>query len=150
MLRGPHWPRDRFLELLPRDWPATRARLDTAELERELGTLATPSARRSSPLRVDQIGVNEETVAFHRGPGGVAPSATNDHRRRRVVVQRAIQIDRIIDIHDPTVVATRISAEVIVPKQDNVQQLHRISWRRVIWSNCRTVIGASLQRDCAE
>jgi transposase len=38
----PHWPRDRFLELCPRDWAKTRARLDPAELERELGPLTVP------------------------------------------------------------------------------------------------------------
>jgi transposase len=38
----PHWPRKRFLELCPRDWLATRARLDPAELKRELGTLTVP------------------------------------------------------------------------------------------------------------
>lgn len=38
----PHWPRERFLELCPRDWSATRARLDTAELDRELGPLTIP------------------------------------------------------------------------------------------------------------
>jgi transposase len=38
----PHWPRDRFLELCPRDWRATHARLDIAELERELGPLTVP------------------------------------------------------------------------------------------------------------
>ena len=37
-----HWPRERFLELCPRDWRATRARLDAGELERELGPLAVP------------------------------------------------------------------------------------------------------------
>lgn len=38
----PHWPRDRYLELAPRYWRITRARLDRAELERELGDLAIP------------------------------------------------------------------------------------------------------------
>lgn len=38
----PHWPRDRFLELCPRDWDATRATLDLAELEREVGPLTVP------------------------------------------------------------------------------------------------------------
>jgi len=38
----PHWPRDRYLELCPRDWRATRDRLDLAELERELGPLSIP------------------------------------------------------------------------------------------------------------
>jgi transposase len=39
----PHWPRNRFLELCPRDWSATRLRLDPAELERELSPLTVPS-----------------------------------------------------------------------------------------------------------
>lgn len=38
----PHWPRDRYLELCPRDWLTTRARLDAVELEAELGPLAIP------------------------------------------------------------------------------------------------------------
>jgi transposase len=39
----PHWPRDRYLELAPRHWLATRDRLDAAELERELGPLSIPA-----------------------------------------------------------------------------------------------------------
>lgn len=38
----PQWPRDRYLELCPRDWSATRARLNPAELERELGWITIP------------------------------------------------------------------------------------------------------------
>jgi transposase len=38
----PYWPRGRFLELCPRDWLATRARLDPVELERELGPIVVP------------------------------------------------------------------------------------------------------------
>ena len=38
----PHWPRDRYLELAPRYWRITRARLRAAELEAELGPLAIP------------------------------------------------------------------------------------------------------------
>jgi transposase len=37
-----HWPRDRYLELAPRYWLATRARLDASQLERELGPLDLP------------------------------------------------------------------------------------------------------------
>lgn len=33
----PHWPRDRYLELAPRYWTATRARLDPPELELPIG-----------------------------------------------------------------------------------------------------------------
>jgi transposase len=38
----PHWPRERYLELAPRYWSATRARLDPNELEQELGPLKIP------------------------------------------------------------------------------------------------------------
>ena len=38
----PHWPRDRYLELAPRYWRITRARLRRDELEREVGWLTIP------------------------------------------------------------------------------------------------------------
>ena len=49
-----HWPRDRYLELAPRYWAETRARLDARELEAELGFLTVPpvlvdTAQQSSP-----------------------------------------------------------------------------------------------------
>ena len=37
-----HWPKDRHLELAPKYWAATRARLDPAELAREIGALTVP------------------------------------------------------------------------------------------------------------
>jgi hypothetical protein len=46
----PYWPRDRYLELAPKYWPATRARLLPDELERDLGpiTVPTPPKEQSS------------------------------------------------------------------------------------------------------
>ena len=38
----PHWPRERYLELAPKYWPATRAQLDPVQLEAELGPLTIP------------------------------------------------------------------------------------------------------------
>ena len=38
----PYWPRDRYLELAPRYWQRTRARLDSAALECETGWLTIP------------------------------------------------------------------------------------------------------------
>lgn len=38
----PHWPRERFLELAPKHWPATREKLDPVQLEAELGPLTIP------------------------------------------------------------------------------------------------------------
>jgi transposase len=38
----PYWPRDRFLELAPAYWANTRARLDPAEIEAELGFVTVP------------------------------------------------------------------------------------------------------------
>ena len=40
----PHWPADRALELAPKFWLATRARLDPVALAREVGPLAVPPA----------------------------------------------------------------------------------------------------------
>ena len=37
-----NWPKERYLELAPKYWAATRARLDTVELAREIGTLTIP------------------------------------------------------------------------------------------------------------
>lgn len=37
-----HWPKDRYLELAPKFWAATRARLDPTELANEIGPLAVP------------------------------------------------------------------------------------------------------------
>ena len=40
----PHWPEDRYLELAPKYWAATRAQLDPVELEQEIGWLRIPPA----------------------------------------------------------------------------------------------------------
>lgn len=37
-----HWLKDRYLELAPKYWAATRARLDTSELAKEFGPLTVP------------------------------------------------------------------------------------------------------------
>ena len=42
-----HWPRDRYLELAPKYWLATRARLDPDELARDIGSLTVPPPRPS-------------------------------------------------------------------------------------------------------
>ena len=39
-----HWPKDRYLELAPKYWAETRARLDARELELPLGHLTVPEA----------------------------------------------------------------------------------------------------------
>jgi hypothetical protein len=38
----PYWPRERYLELCPRDWLSTRARLDPRELELPIGHITVP------------------------------------------------------------------------------------------------------------
>ncbi|HWO20870.1 MAG TPA: transposase domain-containing protein [Kofleriaceae bacterium] len=38
----PQWPRDRYIELAPKYWLATRARLDAAQLAAEVGWLTIP------------------------------------------------------------------------------------------------------------
>ncbi|MEI8258994.1 MAG: transposase [Deltaproteobacteria bacterium] len=41
----PYWPRERYLELSPRYWAGTRARLDPDELAREVGPVTVPAPR---------------------------------------------------------------------------------------------------------
>ena len=38
----PYWPRERYLELAPKYWPVTRARLGPDELAREIGAITVP------------------------------------------------------------------------------------------------------------
>ena len=38
----PYWPRERYLELAPKYWAATRARLDPLELEVPIGEISVP------------------------------------------------------------------------------------------------------------
>jgi transposase len=44
-----HWPKDRYIELAPKYWNATRARLDPTELAAELGPLIIPAPPQSPP-----------------------------------------------------------------------------------------------------
>lgn len=39
----PYWPRDRYLELAPVHWTATRARLDPGELDLQIGSFTVPT-----------------------------------------------------------------------------------------------------------
>jgi len=43
-----HWPSDRYLELAPKYWPETRARLDPVELGNEIGPLSVPPPIRAA------------------------------------------------------------------------------------------------------
>jgi len=45
----PHWPRDRYLELAPKYWAATCARLDAAQLASEYGPLTVSPAPEQQP-----------------------------------------------------------------------------------------------------
>jgi hypothetical protein len=38
----PYWPRDRYLELAPKYWARTPARLDAVEMDRPLGPVTVP------------------------------------------------------------------------------------------------------------
>ena len=38
----PYWPRDRYLELAPKYWAATRARIPAAELDTDIGDITVP------------------------------------------------------------------------------------------------------------
>lgn len=44
-----YWPRDRYIELAPKHWRATRARLIPSEIERELGPITVPPPLTPTP-----------------------------------------------------------------------------------------------------
>jgi transposase len=44
-----HWPKDRYLELAPKYWASTRARIDAVELAREIGPLTVPPTISAAP-----------------------------------------------------------------------------------------------------
>lgn len=46
-----HWPKDRYLELAPKYWANTRARLDPAELAAPFGSLTVPPPEQPPPSR---------------------------------------------------------------------------------------------------
>jgi hypothetical protein len=52
----PHWPRSRHLELAPRYWRITRARLDRKELDREVGWLTLPELPPPIPVLEPHLG----------------------------------------------------------------------------------------------
>lgn len=39
----PNWPNERYLELAPKHWKATRDRLDPGELELPIGPITVPA-----------------------------------------------------------------------------------------------------------
>ena len=45
----PYWPRDRYLELSPKYWTATRARLDGRELDLPVGHITVPPPAEEQP-----------------------------------------------------------------------------------------------------
>lgn len=47
----PYWPRERYLELSPKYWARTRARIDPNELARPMGDITVPS-----PLPAEEQG----------------------------------------------------------------------------------------------
>jgi len=49
----PYWPRDRYLELAPKHWPATRARLAGDKLAKEIGPITVPP-----PMAKQQTGTH--------------------------------------------------------------------------------------------
>ena len=45
----PYWPRTRYIELAPKYWTSTRARLDADELKRPLGPITVPAEEEAPP-----------------------------------------------------------------------------------------------------
>ena len=97
----PYWPRERYLELAPKYWRDTRARLRPAELAREIGPVTvpppTPTSLRHSALapgrppdapclRRRKIATPAEWVALPRNASftRIVVHAASRRRRRRL------------------------------------------------------------------
>lgn len=68
-----YWPKERYLELAPEYWNATRAKLDPDQLDTPLGSFTIPAARRvgSTLRRKMNSGYSSlERLRFHRRPPG--------------------------------------------------------------------------------
>src|SRR5581483_4817563 len=83
----PYWPRARYLELAPRDWARTRARLDPNELALPLGPLTVPP-----PLPAEQQTPSDCRSRLHR-PYRAHRKGT---RRERPFVQRLHPRDALL------------------------------------------------------
>lgn len=59
----PHWPRDRYLELAPRYWRITRARLRRDELDAEIGWLTIPAPPLPTMPAINPVAASVESVA---------------------------------------------------------------------------------------
>ena len=59
----PHWPRDRYLELAPRYWRITRARLRPDELDQEVGWLTIPEPPLPTMPAIHQVADSTSATA---------------------------------------------------------------------------------------
>ncbi len=64
----PYWPRDRYIELAPKYWRATRARLSPNELARDLGPITVPP-----PPPKEQPSSNRTPVVHEREDAPARP-----------------------------------------------------------------------------
>ena len=58
----PHWPCNRYIELAPRYWRITRARLDREELNREVGWLTVPELPLPTMLPSDSFAASPSSA----------------------------------------------------------------------------------------
>ncbi|HHH31756.1 MAG TPA: transposase domain-containing protein [Polyangiaceae bacterium] len=82
----PHWPRQRFLELAPLHWRATRDRLDPQELDAELRPLHVPDPPQKYrsvwfPKSVCSTEQNGVTISLGAQPQSVASRTERDETR---------------------------------------------------------------------
>ena len=94
-----HWPKDRYLELAPKYWAATRARLDPRELAGEIGPLTVPPPTRPPKNRRRQ---RPRLNAEGDGSFDTPPSCGRHVARHAAFVQRIPVIDVALADTEPT------------------------------------------------
>ena len=82
----PSWPRDRYLELAPMNWNATRARLDPEQLEREAGVIDVPEPSAGPPGRTGGGGRRQLSSGFAQAHEHSADRGRSGHDGVRAAV----------------------------------------------------------------
>ena len=73
----PYWPRERYLELAPKYWRATRGRLNPKELEAPLSAFTIPLASATIGAAATAPAARRRRSRFHRARASVRPVAAH-------------------------------------------------------------------------
>ena len=131
----PFWPRDRYIELAPRYWRITRARLDPEELELEIPPERWPSMR------------DESCALLHATMNGAErlDACAAELERRLASLDRTVATGANVRVEDGELVISPLEAEEL---PDDVKQLQALVADRLPKVELADLLG--LQQDVQE